>query len=469
MLYIWGLRWWPGIILGELIVNGQLLVDHVPLPVGSLAGQQLGNMAEIVIGAWLLRRLIGRGAALDETAQVGGMIIATGAATAISATIGTVSMLAGGVIEAADVPTFWRTWWLGDTSGALIVIPLALTWLPSPRAALRRMWTLEGVLLIASVVALATLGVTSAAPLTYMVFPALIWAAFRFGPAGVALSVAINAVLTIGITAHRMGAFFSQPIDNRTLSTQLYVLVGALTALFLAALVSERERSAEELAESRRRESEGALEERLRIARELHDSVSQALFSSVLHTRAAQKALFEEGAQVSGRLGETLAAIGELTRRAQREMRMFIFEWGPESIGEGLVRAFESHVASLGEELGLKIDVEGPETRLPLTRTTQTQLFWIGREALANSLKHGGSTIVRVRVDLLDGRVILEVTDNGRGFDPAEEHPGHNGLESMRSRAEEIDGTLMITSVPTRGTVVRVDVAVESGKHADVA
>jgi signal transduction histidine kinase len=76
---------------------------------------------------------------------------------------------------------------------------------------------------------------------------------------------------------------------------------------------------------------------------------------------------------------------------------------------------------------------------------------------------------VRVRVDLLDGRVILEVTDNGRGFDPAEEHPGHNGLESMRSRAEEIDGTLMITSVPTRGTVVRVDVAVESGKHTDAA
>ena len=93
--------------------------------------------------------------------------------------------------------------------------------------------------------------------------------------------------------------FFSQPIDERTLSTQLYILVASLTALFLSAVVSERERSTQELAESKRREGERALEERRRIARDLHDSVSQALFSSGLHTRAAQKAVIEEGGSLS--------------------------------------------------------------------------------------------------------------------------------------------------------------------------
>src|SRR5215218_6421073 len=103
------------LFIGELIVNGELLAGDSALPVGSLAGQQVGNMAEVVFGAWLLRRLIGRRASLDGTSQVVGMAVAVGAATAISATSGTLSMLAGDVIDLADAPTFWRTWWLGDT------------------------------------------------------------------------------------------------------------------------------------------------------------------------------------------------------------------------------------------------------------------------------------------------------------------------------------------------------------------
>ena len=76
-----------------------------------------------------------------------------------------------------------------------------------------------------------------------MVFPALIWAAFRFGPPGATLSIAIAAGVAIGITANDVGPFFKQPIDHRTLSTQLYIAVAALTTLFLSAVVSERERS----------------------------------------------------------------------------------------------------------------------------------------------------------------------------------------------------------------------------------
>ncbi len=460
-LYLWGLRFWPGVFIGELLVNGELLVDHTSLPLGSLIGQQAGNMVEIIVGAWLLRRLIGPRASLDRAEQVGGLIVAAGTATAISATVGTVSMLAGDVIELSDVPTFWRTWFLGDTAGALVVLPLVLTWFGDPRGAWRRMRTLEGALLIASVVVLALVPATSDAPLTYLTFPALIWAAFRFGPPGVTLCVAIVAAITIGITAEEVGPFFKQPIDNRTLSTQLYILVAALTSLFLSAAVSERERSAGELADAKRHEDERALDERRRIARELHDSVSQALFSSVLHTRAAEKALAEEGGSPSAPLGEALSAIGELTKRAQREMRMFIFEWGPDGIGDGLVPAFTRHASALREEFGLVVDVDGPEHQLPLARRTQTQLYGIGREALANVVRHAGATRARVRVRTDNGQLALEVADDGCGFDPSAPHPGHYGLESMRSRAEEIDGVLEIASVVGRGTLVRVEVPVE--------
>src|SRR5881394_2642810 len=82
-LYVFGLRWWPGIFLGELLVNGQLLLEAAHPPVGSVIGQQAGNMAEVIVGAWLLRRLIGPHAALDAARQVSGMLLAVGAATAI--------------------------------------------------------------------------------------------------------------------------------------------------------------------------------------------------------------------------------------------------------------------------------------------------------------------------------------------------------------------------------------------------
>ena len=111
-------------------------------------------MAEVIVGAWLLLRLVGPRARLDTAAQVGRMLVAVGTATCISATVGTISMLAGGVIDTSDVPTFWRTWLLGDTAGALVVLPLALTWGADPRRAWRRMCTLEGAALVALVGAL---------------------------------------------------------------------------------------------------------------------------------------------------------------------------------------------------------------------------------------------------------------------------------------------------------------------------
>jgi signal transduction histidine kinase len=461
-LYLGGLRLWPGIFLGEVLVNSELLLDNASFPLGSLMGQQLGNMAEVIVGAWLLRRLIGPRARLDRASQVGGMIVAALTATAISATVGTISIVAGGLITVDHLSTFWRTWWLGDSAGALVVIPFVLTWARDARATLRHLLTLEGLLLLITITGLATTAVLSEAPLTYLIFPALIWAAFRFGPPVVSLATVINAAITIGITADSVGAFFKQPIDNRTLSTQLYVLITALTALFLSAVVSERQRSAVELAAARRREGERALEERRRIARDLHDSVSQALFSTALHTRTAQRALADDTEHVAPKVRESLRAIGQLTKRAQSEMRRFIFDWGPDGVGDGLVSAFTRHGAVLGEDSGLTVHVEGPDGKLPLSISTQAQLYAIGREALANVVKHAGVASASVRVAAHPSRVSVEIRDAGCGFEATNTGPDHHGLESMLSRAQEIGGDLSITSDLGRGTLVRVLVPVEA-------
>jgi len=463
-LYLWGLRLWPGIFIAELAVNGELLHS---LPVGSLIGQHAGNMAEVVVGAVLLRRLIGQRSALDRPDDVGGMLVAIGTATAISATVGTVSMLLGGVIAGSDIPKFWRTWWLGDTAGGLVVVPMMLAWAPDPVAAWRRVRCREGVFLVASVTALAFVSVSATGPVTYMVFPALIWAALRFGAPGATVSIAITALVVIGTTAHQSGAFFSQPIDHRTLSTQVYIVIGALTTLFLSALVAERERSADALAEAHRREGERAIEERHRIARDLHDSVSQALFSTALHTRTAEKALGNDRDDSFGHVRQSLRAIAELTKAAQAEMRAFIFDLRRDAVEAGLVKALAEYASTIRTPSGLTVSVQGPESALAVDPRTEEELFAIGREALSNVARHADARSATVKVEPRSGCLSLEISDNGRGFDSTAARPGHFGLESMRSRVAEIGGDLTITSTFGIGTVVRVDVPMQSATASD--
>ncbi len=460
-LYLWGVRWWPGVLLGEFVVNAELHFADPGIPVGSLLGQQTGNMAEIVVGAALLARVVGPRAALDRVDQVLGMLVALAAAAAISATFGTVSMLAGGIVSAPDVLTFWRTWWLGDLAGALVVVSAALAWSQNPGDAWQRLSTLEGALMVAAVVALGVLAVSIEEPLTYIVFPALIWSAFRFGAPGATLAITIVSVLAIAITAAEVGPFFKQPIDHRTLGTQLYIAVTTLTTLILSAVVCELERSAAALTAANLREGERAVEERQRIARDLHDSVSQALFSSLLHTRVAQRGLRDLGIATSAPPARALGTIAELTRSAQSEMRALISELGRDPLAGGLVPALALHVSKVTEQDGVEVRLVAPEERIVLAPDTEAHLFGIGREALANAVKHAAATTAWVRVQALPGRVLLEVGDDGRGFDAQADRPGHFGLESMRSRAAEIGGQLTISSAPGRGTVVRVET--ESG------
>jgi signal transduction histidine kinase len=336
-----------------------------------------------------------------------------------------------------------------------------LAWAHHSAGVWRRVATWEGAAVIAAVTALSVVAFSTVEPIRYTVFPALIWAAFRFGPRGATLSVAVTAAVAIGITANDLGLFSKQTIDHETLNMQLYIWVAALTTLFLTAVVSERERSARALAEARRTEGARALEERRRVARDFHDSVSQALFSAVLHTRTAQKALVQEGGSPSGSVGRSLGTIAALTKGVQTEIRSLIFELRREPVHDGLVAALARHASELSAAAGLTIDVQGPKRRLALSELVETQLLAIGREALANVQRHAGATAAQLLVEAQPGEVVLQVRDNGRGFNPAAGHPGHYGLESMRSRAAEIDGRITIESAPGAGSVVEVRVPAE--------
>jgi signal transduction histidine kinase len=455
LLYLGGLRWWPGLLLGDLLGT---LVD-LPgdrQPLGIALADTAGHMARAVIAVVILQRLVGRRAAMDRLAQVGAVVVAVAVGEALAATTAILARQAGGVIAVSEIGVFWRSWWLGGVAGGLVVVPFALAWANARVLVWRGRRAAEGAVMLAAVTGLSMIAFSDDQPLTYIVFPAFIWAALRFGPQGATLAVTVAALIAVLATSHQAGPFVEHSPTDSALNLQLYITFAALTTFCLAAIVSERRRAAAELAESQRREGERATLERQRIARDLHDSVSQSLFSTTLHVRTAQRALELDA---TGPVGEELSEIGQLTRGALAEMRALIFELQPDALAEeGLVAALTKQASALSAREGLVIEVDGPDPRLPLGPEVEQQLYRLGQEALANVVKHARASRATVRIAVKDDIVLIEVNDDGRGFDPAAVGREHFGLRSMRGRVADLGGRLEVTSALGRGTDLRVQV-----------
>ena len=215
-----------------------------------------------------------------------------------------------------------------------------------------------------------------------------------------------------------------------------------------------------------------ALDERARLARELHDSVTQALFSMTLHARAAQLAIVRAGLGADGPLARSVRQLNDLTQGALAEMRALIFELRPGSLlEEGLIAALGKQTAALSAREALPVQVEAPEERIPLEEETEEHLYRIAQEALHNAIKHAHAGRIGVRVWTEGDALILTIADDGTGFDTNAVHPGHLGLETMAERAHQIGGQLTISSAPGEGTTVRIAVerAVLGARAVDTA
>jgi PAS domain S-box-containing protein len=198
-------------------------------------------------------------------------------------------------------------------------------------------------------------------------------------------------------------------------------------------------------------QSKAGLEERQRLARELHDSVSQALYGIALGARTARALAENSPDQVI----EPLDYVLSLAEAGMTEMRSLIFELRPESLAaEGLVAALEKRVAVLRARHQLTVSAllgTEPEVPLPLKET----LYRIAQEALHNAVKHAHASHVEVRLSVLDDWLELEIGDNGVGFEPGDPQPGHLGMQSMRERASADRGSIEIESEIGAGTTVR--------------
>jgi signal transduction histidine kinase len=198
------------------------------------------------------------------------------------------------------------------------------------------------------------------------------------------------------------------------------------------------------------------LEERQRLARELHDSVTQALYGVTLYAEAAARLLSSGEADMAA---DHLRELRDTAQEALREMRLLIFELRPPVLQkEGLVAALQARLEAVEGRAGLETEfkVEG-KGRLPLE--IEEELYRIAQEALNNALKHAQPHCVIVSLRQAQRTVTLEVADDGIGFDPTTaREQGGLGLRGMEERAAQLGGRLTVKSRPGGGTRVRVEV-----------
>jgi signal transduction histidine kinase len=197
-------------------------------------------------------------------------------------------------------------------------------------------------------------------------------------------------------------------------------------------------------------------QERKRLARELHDSITQSLYSVGLF---ADTGLELARASHHEPVREYLSRIATTAQLALAEMRLMVYQLRPTALGDlGLVRALRHRLDSVEERSGIEATllVEGD---IDLNARAEEALFGIAQETLNNVLRHSGASAVTVRLRGERGRTELEVVDDGRGFNPdLAAAAGGLGLTTMRERAERIGGTLTISAAPGEGTVVRASV-----------
>jgi len=203
-------------------------------------------------------------------------------------------------------------------------------------------------------------------------------------------------------------------------------------------------------------EEAAVMEERGRLARDLHDSVTQSIYSVTLFAEAARR-LINEG-QLSN-LNDYLMELSQTSQQALKELRLLVYELRPSLLKqEGLVGALQQRLNTVEERANIEASLvhEGP---LKLSKPVEVGLYHIAQEALNNALKHASASAVNVRIVSSDDCVELEVSDNGVGFNPdAVAGKGGVGMTSIRERTERLGGTLSVVSAPGQGTSIRVQV-----------
>jgi signal transduction histidine kinase len=245
---------------------------------------------------------------------------------------------------------------------------------------------------------------------------------------------------------------------------------GALIALWISAIIQQGHQQHELIEELRRTQAElaasersaGVLAERQRLAREIHDTLAQGFISVVTHLEAADQALDRDLSTARLHIGQATATARESlgqARRVVQDLRPEVLE------GSSLAEAVQREVDKWSERTGVTAAATTTGTALPLPPAAEVTLLRAVQESLANVHRHAGASAVSVTLSYMPDRVLLDVQDDGKGFDPeshVQSDGGGFGLTAMRQRVEALGGTVYVESSNGEGTTIVVEMPRQS-------
>ena len=245
-LLLAGVRYWPVITIGAFLLNATSGVSLI-----GAAGIAIGNTLEAVVGALVLKRGARFRPSLERLRDVLALVLIAGVlSSTVSATIGVASLWLSGAIASSSIRPLWLVWWSGDAMGVLVVAPVLLTWLAAPRVRDARARGVEAVTLVVILVVLTHFLFKTPSSYVYAVFPVAIWAALRFGPRGAATATLLVSGLAVGYTLRGLGPFVASTPTHNLALLQTFMALLAVTALVLAAVMTERNAAVQSLTES---------------------------------------------------------------------------------------------------------------------------------------------------------------------------------------------------------------------------
>jgi signal transduction histidine kinase len=428
-----------------------------------------------VSGAFLLRRIVKFDPSLSRLRDAIGLI-ALGAfgSAVVSSSIGVFVLYAAHVQAYSGFGSAWLIYWLGDSTGVLLVTPLVLSF-PAllgirPRA---RFAEFAALLLLLTAVCFIIFGDLPPIPvrlhvLAFAVLPFVMWAAIRFGVVGATLSNLVVAIVATVATAFGFGPFaLHAPFVNAVL-LDVFFAVLSVSGLTLAVVIAELQQvetereqlirdqativaQREALSNVSRKLIEAQEQERIRIARELHDDMSQRLamltvaIEQLKDELPPQTPLFYRIDELRERTSELATDVQSLSHELHSSKLEYL----------GLVAAAKGFCREFSEQQKVEIDFETHDLLSPLPRDISLGLFRVLQEALHNSAKHSGIRHFDVRLWGTTGEIHLTVQDCGVGFDSETAKLSRGiGLISMEERVKALNGAFSIQSEPNRGTTV---------------
>jgi signal transduction histidine kinase len=262
-LLLFGYRLWPGVFLGAVIANS--MIAHASLSVA--IGIGIGNTLEALVGVYILRHTPGFHQTLETVRAAVGLLVVAVFSTLIGASIGVVCLDAGGLITTAQIGEAWRSWWIGDMVGALLVAPVILVWSERPRVRFHppRAETVGLTVALVVVTWVTFFGDHTRFPLltrfhaTNALLATFIWAALRFGQRGSVTAAFVVSSAAIAGTVLGLGQFTAPDVAVRLLSLQTFTASAVSIFLLLGATVSERRGAYDEASRAQREAADANL------------------------------------------------------------------------------------------------------------------------------------------------------------------------------------------------------------------